>query len=365
MNSRIQIAVLLVGALLLSQPTHAQEQVATEDQAVEPLKKKKPGRLYRSDDILTLEILAPFSDIFSKRGEDRPEFPAKLILVEGELRTEFDITLKLRGNSRAQRGTCNFPPLRVRFDKEQTKDTIFHKQGSVKLGTHCKTRNSRYVQNTLTEYFLYRVFNIVTEESFRVRLADIKYFNEDGSKLRTEAYGFFIERPKRAAERLGMERVRQPIINVNDVDPVAASRNALFQFMIGNLDWSVLAAQEGEDCCHNYKPLRTPGEPVTPIPYDFDQSGAVDAEYASSYMSFKLRSARSRLWRGFCLHNAEVAPRISEFQAKRAEIETLYKTIPVVNESRYKRLMSYFDDFYEIIGNPKEVQKQIMDKCRT
>ena len=90
--------------------------------------------------------------------------------------------------------------------------------------------------------------------------------------------------------------------------------------MIGNTDFSPVAGPPGEDCCHNYVLFKGEGANITPVPYDFDQSGFVDAPYANPNPRFKIRSVKQRVYRGRCGNNSQIPDTLQQFQDKRAEI---------------------------------------------
>ena len=68
---------------------------------------------------------------------------------------------------------------------------------------------------------------------------------------------------------------------------------SIFQYMIGNLDWSVLKS-------HNIALFRREDGTIIPLPFDFDYSGLVNAEYAVPPKALHLYSIRVRKYRGFC-----------------------------------------------------------------
>ena len=55
-----------------------------------------------------------------------------------------------------------------------TEGTIFEGQDKFRVVTHCRDRDE-YEENVLEEYLAYRIYALLTEISFRVRLARITY----------------------------------------------------------------------------------------------------------------------------------------------------------------------------------------------
>jgi len=94
-------------------------------------------------------------------------------------------------------------------------------------------------------------------------------------------------------------------------------------YMIGNLDWSMRAGPAGEGCCHNGRLLAGNGPYYTPVPYDFDYSGLVDAPYAVPPDGFKISNVKSRVYQGYCKHNGAALLAAGEFRAQRPAIEAV------------------------------------------
>jgi hypothetical protein len=329
-----------------------------------PLKGKKPTKLFQSHQVLGLEIRGPFSEIFSNRKGERLDYPGTLVLVEGAKRTVLDISLSLRGNNRAARDICRFPPLKIGFNKDQVKKTVFAKQKTLKLVTHCQNHSNRSQQYYLNEYMLYRAYNALTDQSFGVRLADITYVRAASGKVEAKAYGFFLERISDVARRTNLQRARLQTASAAALNPTAMNTYALFQYMIGNLDWSVEANDQDKECCHNTRLLTAADGTYIPVPYDFDQSGAVNTDYAYTYSLYKLRHSKARLYRGFCSHAAGLDETVSLFQARRAAIDTMQSEIPVTHKREQGKVQPYLDSFYKIIADPHQMQKQILEACR-
>ena len=115
--------------------------------------------------------------------------------------------------------------------------------------------------------------------------------------------------------------------------PTSARRmpraTALFQHMIGNHDWSMRAGPVGKNCCHNAEligPL-APGQTI-PIPYDFDFSGYVGAPYATPPSELDITDVRQQLYRGYCIHNADVMTAARQMRDARPQILAVLTEVP-------------------------------------
>jgi hypothetical protein len=258
---------------------------------------------------------------------------------------------------------CPFPPLRVNVDKSQTKGTLFHKQDKLKLVAHCRDNSERYEQGVIREYLAYRILNLLTDISYRVRLARITYIDSEGEHDNRKQYGFFIEHKNRMSKRIGLAEIKTPKIRTDQLQGPYSDLTSLFQFLIGNTDFSPIAGPEGEDCCHNSTLFGNEGEPIYSVPYDFDMSGLVNAPYAEPDPRFKLKRVTQRLYRGRCTYNSYLGDSITAFQEDRDAIFALIDGRPELTAKIRQQMRNFVEEFYEIIDDRKQVQRKIESKC--
>jgi hypothetical protein len=316
------------------------------------------------DDVTPLELTieAPFREL-RRYGDDRQERGAivRHRAPTGE-ETVLDAEIRVRGNSRV--AICDFPPLRVDFDNDALGGTIFAGQNHLKLVTLCKRRDS-YREYLAQEYQIYKAYNALTEYSFRARWASIEYVDADGRGKPFTEPAFFIEEDWEVAERNGLEALDVPEVPLSELDARHAALLALFQYMIGNTDWSAISAEpDEEDCCHNGKPIGQPGGSIIVLPYDFDFSGLIQTDYASPRSHLPIRSVRERLYTGYCAMNAELPWAVQRFNEERGAIERVFDAEPVDERTR-KRTIKYLDDFYETINDPEELRDEVIGDCRS
>lgn len=252
----------------------------------------------------------------------------------------FDITLEKRGKSRLRR--CRFPPLRVNFKREQLPDTVFAGQNKLKLVTHCSNSDERQ-GNLAAEYLIYRLYNHLTDESFRVRWIDIDYVKNG----RSSTHGaFFIEHKRSLAARLDAQILETARVAREDLDPLAATRIALFAYMVGNTDYSLERGPSPDECCHNVVPLQR-ADKVLPVPYDFDSTGVVDPDYAQPVAQLGIRSVRQRLYRGYCMHDAELEQVKAQFAAGGNTMSRLMENLQQLPERKRSKVQRYLGRFFE------------------
>lgn len=315
--------------------------------------------LFASHDLRSFRLQADFETVFKERGQTSNWHPATLSYTDSTgASVVLPIRIKTRGNFRLRRSTCNFPPLHLEFPKDKVKHTVFAGQSRLKLVVHCQDKHERYEQDMLLEYLIYRAFNQITDNSFRVRLTRFTYVDAAGKRDSLTRYAFFLEDDGRMAKRLGgTEFVRLHVLDEStDLNQIPLVW--MFEYFVGNTDWSVWAL-------HNIVLVMRPGKPLPlAVPYDFDWSGVIDAPYARPDSRFPIRSVRERLYRGFCRTLDELAPVFQVFSEKKDAIYDLYRNQEGLDPKVRDKALKYYDEFYKTINDPKEAKRAFLDDCR-
>jgi hypothetical protein len=324
-----------------------------------------PSPLFESGDLLELRIEAPFATIRKSRGEQREYFPA-MLTYRDEVGQEHrvDLRLRTRGKSRNDREVCRFPPLLLNFPRKSMGGTLMEGENRLKLVTHCGT-SSASEQYVLLEYLSYRAMNIFSSASLRVRLAEITYFDNERNREVTKRKAFLIEDVDRMAGRVGMTRVTSAEVSWLGYDQRALNFFDLFQYFVGNTDWSVSRGPPGDSCCHNSIPMVREDGQMIPVAYDFDATGIVNAPYAVPSEKLPIRTVRQRLYRGFCQPEEIVQENLERFLGERDVILKLFRDQQGLRKDKSRSAGAYIDDFYEIISDPDSLRRDILDQCRS
>ena len=324
----------------------------------------KPTPLFASEQPIHIALRGPISAISRTPQSLRTARPATLTLISPASETH-SIQLSPRGLTRRLRVTCSFPPLRIEFAEKPAPTSLFKGQKRLKLTTHCRT-SPQHQQYVLLEYAAYRMFNVLSQHGLRARLASIDYVEQDGRPIASRL-GFLVEDSDDAAKRNGLVEARMPPrISTSQLDPVAAARAALFEYMIGNLDWSMRAGPAGDACCHNFRLMAsspTAQTGLVPVPYDFDYSGFVNAPYALPPEGIPVSSVRDRRYRDYCVHNAQAIQVAAEFRAKRPELMAVLGSIPQLEEGRRRNAAAYLESFFRDIATDESVAKRVLKTC--
>lgn len=319
--------------------------------------------LFASESALQVRITAPLTTLMRKRSDTEYLDGTFSYIDESGAEKILSLKLRARGVYRRNRSTCTLPPIRLNFRKKQVTGTAFAGQDKLKLVTHCRQRSDAYEQYVLKEYLAYKIFNTITDYSFRVRLLKIDYVDsDDGGKTWTK-YGFVIEDDDLLAERIGAEVAEVPRISYAALDRQQAIRISVFQYLIGNTDYSLVASARDDDCCHNTVLLAAADGSYIAVPYDFDFAGLVNARYAKPHPSLSIRSVVRRLYRGNCEHNELMDQTIILFKSRKESIRQAAMSIEGMGERERATVLRYIDGFYEDVAEPGSVERHLVKKC--
>jgi hypothetical protein len=327
--------------------------------AAAPAVAQAPEPLFATSDPIHINIRAPVTQLARNR-EGTGAISGTLTDPTGQA---LPVSLQLRGITRRTADVCDFPPLRVDFTAPPPATSPFVHQSKLKLVTHCRSA-AGFQQYVLLEYAIYRMANVLSPRSFRVRLANIDYVDASGRPI-TSRIGYFIEDLRDVAKRNGMKEAHAPSrIPATDLSPADAARYALFQHMIANHDWSMRAGPAGEDCCHNAKLIgvTAPGMAV-PVLYDFDFSGLVGAPYATPPDELHLSSVRQRMYRGYCAHTAEALAAARQFREARPQLIAAITSTPGLDARTQQRAIAFLDPFFADIATDQSTNARVLNRC--
>jgi hypothetical protein len=314
------------------------------------------GPLFENLEPLEIELSGPLTSLIKKK-EKREEWPFR-IRVNGKSQA---VNIRARGKSRLR--LCKFPPLRLNFKDTDTSGTVFEGEEKLKLVTHCR-KGDRFSKNVLKEYVAYRIFNLLSDNSFRVRLVHITYIDSDRNidKNKTDNYGFLIEPVDQLSRRIGGTRSGLPAISLKSLNHEQAALVYVYQYLIGNTDWSLVAAEGAENCCHNIELIEVESKQLL-VPYDFDLAGIVNASYAKPDASLRLRSVRQRLYRGFCTDSENLRGALKNISSRQQDILEEISGLPLLTEKDKAKLTDYLLVYFTKAENEADIIKSFEKSC--
>jgi hypothetical protein len=325
-----------------------------------------PLPLFAQDSLLEVTIDAPFSTLMDVRP-DKAELKGSFSYQEADgTDRRVSVKLRTRGNYRRAREHCDFAPIRLNFKKGEVRDTLFDGQDKIKLVTHCKSFEADYQQHVFREYLAYALFRELTDLSYGVRLLRITYFDTEKDRDMTR-FGFVIEDDKDVAKRNALQLTDAKHLAHDDHDRRRQNLVHLFEYMIGNTEYSLVNPEPGKNCCHNVDILSAAGSPpYYALPFDFDFSGLVNASYAEPNPKYPISNVRTRFYKGLCRNNDQLPETLQLFHEKRDRLFDVIDTIrghSIAANQSARSAQKYVEAFYRIIDDPDEVRERLVEKC--
>lgn len=312
-------------------------------------------QFFKDTAILHATIITDIANLTSGRiGADKQNGSCVLSAGDSVLATA-SVNINARGHMR--RKYCHMPPLKINFSADSL--SSLHKLGNLKLVLPCNGYKADE-QLLIKEYLIYKMYNLVTDLSFRVRLFSVTLKDIKGNKKETTQYAFFIEDPDQLAKRNDCVQVEDQKFLTDQTDRQQVTLVSIFQYMIGNTDWSV-------PVYHNIKLVRPKDNPkATPyaVAYDFDYAGLVDADYAVPDANLPIESVTQRVYRGFTRTMEELEPVVQKFKDNKEGIYNIIRSCSLLQPSVKKKMESFLDEFFYVIERPSEVKKAFIDKAR-
>ncbi len=343
----ISILILFLNCFYLS----AQE----ENQ---PEKSSAVEKLFDSEEMMPMKFSYSIKEL-KKNTNDSVYMDSKVSYYSDGEWHEIDALIRTRGQYRLE--NCYYPPIKLKIKKSVSKGTIFEGHKSFKVVIPCLIQKDNS-DNVIKEYMAYKIYETLSPYYFETRLVNIEFEEVRNRKSKIhQLKGFLVEDDSHVAKRLDgnvYKRKAHPL----QQEASCSVRNCMFQFMIGNTDYS-------QAYQHNVKLLFI-DKRIVPVPYDFDMAGLVNTSYAvvSQIQDQKLpiSSVRDRMYRGF-ERDPEVFYQIrDEYRSKKLDIlAEVEKTKPYFDNIReYEVARDYVMEFYRIIENDKRFRNEVIDMAR-
>lgn len=270
--------------------------------------------------------------------------------------SQHPIKIKTRGNSR--KGLCYFPPLKLKFSKQLLRELGMNSDfNKIKLVCPCG-RSKTHQQYIVKEYLAYRMYNVLTDMSFKAQLLDLTLLGDKDDLKPMQGYAFLIESSDQLANRFQGVPYKPALLNPKYTLEAQTAMLSLFEYMIGNTDWSISKH-------HNIYSFRSPLYEL-PIcsPYDFDYSGIVNASYAVPHESLNIESVTQRLFKGICHSKGIYEQAAQHFILKKEELYAVVTDCIYLNATEQVFILDYMSNFFRIIEHDKKLDRVIQAQCR-
>ncbi len=311
---------------------------------------------FKQETILDVTLEAYWSKLIKQKNKIGQITPARIMtkLTDSSVVNE-KLNLVVRGHFR--RDHCFVPPIKMVFKK--TDSSRMHPLKSIKLVNTCKL-NSGNQQYLLKEYLIYKMYNLLTDKSFRVRLLNVNYRDSSEKKDGFSGYAFLIEDLKDMGKRNNCIEWTRGKILTESTDRKQMTLVSIFEYMIGNTDWSVPAP-------HNIKLIQLKEDPTSrpfAVAYDFDYSGIINTDYAVPDPLMNTETVTQRVYRGFSRTMEEISETLELFKQQKENIYALVNNFELLTNGSKKNMINYLDDFFDLINRPREVRSAFIDNAR-
>jgi len=314
--------------------------------------------LFAEDEPLQIDVYADYVSLLDDVSEKRTYHDARFTVKNSSCSfSEMPIKLKTRGHFRLRKQTCNFPPLRFKFEDDHAKGTIFNGQNKVKYVSHCQNFKKYYEQHTLEEFLIYKMYNVFTDYSYQVRLAKANFIDTNGSDT-IQRYGFFIEDRSHMADRLGRQTLKYRNIKQYQVLRSNMLVLSLFQCMIGNCDWDISRLHNVDLMSVNEHSL-----PVA-VPYDFDWSAIISHDYFVPDPQIDPEAKYQRRYKSYRWTEEEFETAFATFHEHRDDLMNLISDFTILESENRMKLLSYISEFYDLISSKADVKDFILRKAK-
>ena len=313
-----------------------------------------PIKFFESNDVLEARLNMDIPKLV--RTSMKPEYlPATFSCKIGDDSISEEIRVIARGHIRKE--ICYMPPVKLNFHNSTSPK--LYPLNSLKMVCTC-FENSNGDQLLLKEYLVYKMYNLITDKSFRVRLLNLSYEDVNPKKKTYLGHAFLIESDKSMAKRNDCVELKNTRSHSEYADRDQMTIFAIFQYMIGNTDFGVSAN-------HNIiliQPAKDSTAKPIVIPYDFDYAGLVDAYYAVPNEGLDIENVRQRLYRGYPRTQEELNAAFAIFNKQKENIYSLVRNFDLLTEKNRKTLLDYLDGFYKTINNSGQVKTIFIDQAR-
>ncbi|MDQ2179213.1 hypothetical protein [Marinifilum sp. D714] len=309
--------------------------------------------LFKNEDLLKIELKTDLALLINDIAEKRKYHKSELkVLSENGKADVFEVKVKTRGNFRRRKQNCNFPPLRFKIPVKEAKGTEFEGQSKLKYVSHCQSFVDDYEQHTIEEYLIYKMYNLISNHSYRVRLSQVAFIDVNSSDTITK-FGFFLEDKEDVALRNGKN-----ILNFKNMKQYEILREnmvmlSLFQLMIGNADWDV-------GRLHNIDVLSVSEHSIpVVVPFDFDWSGIINHSYYTLSPKIEPDAKYKRLYKGMRWNSEELAQAFENFKELKPSFLEVISSCTYLKDENRNKLIGYIEEFYRLINSKRDVREVI------
>lgn len=317
----------------------------------------KVSKIFADTALFQIRIMCQLRNLCRDVGQKRYYHPATVTYLRGSDTVSLEALARTSGKMRRDHSVCNFPPVTLRFSQGSEQDSLFMAGNRYKIFSSCQRNLKSFELYVVEEYLIYRIYNILSPYSFRSRLLSITWYDSENPGNSFTRYALMVESVQEFCQRLGITEKTTHNLADDSLQRENTTKLALFQYLIGNTDWSIHAL-------HNIRVFNVRGNKPVAVPYDFDYSGLINAPYAEPAPELKIPSVRVRYYNGHCRTMEEIAPVIEFYNQHKKEIISLFAECPYLDERSKTKAIKYIEAFYKEINKPKTARYIFTVNCR-
>ncbi len=340
---KIVLFTILLWSLAGSQPVCGQEKDFDKKQ------------FFNDTSVITATITVNTKKLLGYGKKKGQSVPAVFNTRINDKNINDSVLLEIRGNFR--RENCYMPPLKLNFKYDSS--AALYSLKSVKLVSECKP-DPDHRQLLLKEYLIYKIYNLLTEKSFRARLLKLNLQDNKNSGKGITEYAFLLEDVKDMAKRNNCVEWKRPKLRQESTNREQMTMVAIFEYMIGNTDWSVTGGHNTFQIGLKEDTLALPFA----VPYDFDFSGLVNAPYAIPDEQLNIQNVQQRVYRGYPRTIDEIDKVLDVFKQQKENIYNLVNKFDLLDKTSKKEMIYYLNEFYVSINKPGEVIGIFINEAR-
>lgn len=289
-------------------------------------------------EMLEVDLELDMEEVFANRKNRKKHKAVLSFADEKGVNQVWNIKVALRGKFR--RSKCdNLAPLKLHFAKDDLFNAGLAKFNDLKLVNQCMEDGKDFNQLLLREYLAYKLYNQITDESFRVQFLKINYIDRKTGATKKQ-YGFVIEDTAQLRSRINALKIEKQFnIRQEKYNQDQVKLMSIFQYMIANPDWSISRN-------HNLKVLLQDDKLIA-IPYDFDFSGIVSAPYVKINPDLGIINHKQRVFLGFENHISDMTEELELYSQKRSQlIKTIKNCKPLKGRNR-REMIKFINSFFD------------------
>ena len=154
--------------------------------------------LFEREEPLEFTVATDFKALSKNKHKDLYQEATVIYQIADTLAITRKVRIKPRGEFRLK--NCRYAPLRVNVKQTEEIFQLLDDLDKIKLVVPCRSQNV-YQTYVFNEFLAYKLYNVITDYSFRVRMLKVYFEPTKGKEEIQHIYTFIIESHKSLAKR--------------------------------------------------------------------------------------------------------------------------------------------------------------------